>query len=105
MGNKVQSTLSRLSGNFWISKQNGRNATPEIVEQVIEIGVFEGPTAKVSLSGGATVNMGNFESVRVEMGIELPCYMEEVADVHRILQATIEAKLKSEVDELHRRGK
>lgn len=91
---KVQSTLSRLTGAFWVSKDG------ELKDGDIEIGSFEGPTAVVRISGGATVNMGNYQTSRIEVGIEMPCYPEEVPEVYRTLQQTIEAKLKFEVDEL-----
>ena len=95
MGKKqVQSTLSRLTGNFWVTKDG------DIKESTIEIGSFEGPTAVVRISGGATVNMGNYQTSRVEVGIEVPCYPEEVPEVYRTVQATVEAKLKAEIDEL-----
>jgi hypothetical protein len=90
---QVQGTLSRLAGNFWVQKDG------QVKEEQIEVMAFEGPTAMVRFSGGSTINMGNYESIRFEVGIEMPCYPEEVAEVFATVRATVEAKLKEEVED------
>lgn len=93
---KRESTLSRMKGSFW-SSVNGK-----VTEQEIDVGAFEGPVARVSISHGGTINMGNYESSRVEVGIECPCYVEEIPEVYAHLKATIEAKVESEIAELRK---
>lgn len=44
----------------------------------VEIRVFETQPASVSAKAGRTINLGNYESVRIEVGVSIPCYAEEV---------------------------
>lgn len=90
---QVQGTLSRLGGAFWVHKDG------KVKEQHIEVVAFEGPTAMVRFSGGSTINMGNYESVKIEVGIEMPCYPEEFAEMFATVRATVEAKLREEVED------
>ena len=46
----------------------------------IKIRPFKSAPAQVSLSVGETINMGNYESARVDVGLQLPVYPEEVLE-------------------------
>ena len=48
----------------------------------IEIRPFATTPAIVQVKLGRTVNLGNYESARVDVSIELPCYREEVLTVY-----------------------
>lgn len=48
-------------------------------EQHLETRVFATEPAKVRAEASRTINLGNFESLRIAVGVELPCYVEEVA--------------------------
>lgn len=41
---------------------------------------FDVEPAYVSVNHGRTVNIGNYESVRVDVRVSLPCYAEEVGE-------------------------
>lgn len=51
-------------------------------EEELEVRVFpEGAEpAKVSVGLNSTVNMGNYESLKLSVHVTLPCYVEEVED-------------------------
>ena len=92
---KVKSTLSRMKGGLWVTLDDEVKR-----EEIIEITPFEGETACVSVDGGMTVNMGNYESCRVGVMIAMPCYPEEVEAVHKVVSATVEKVMQEEVGEL-----
>lgn len=46
----------------------------------MDVKTFQVEPAYVSVNHGRTVNVGNFESVRVDVRVSLPCYTEEVAE-------------------------
>ena len=48
----------------------------------IEIRPFATTPAIVSVKLGRTINLGNYESARVDVGIEIPCYREEVMRIY-----------------------
>jgi hypothetical protein len=47
----------------------------------IEARKFAVEPAYVRVNAGVTKNMGNYESLRVDVSITVPCYTEEVDDV------------------------
>lgn len=55
---------------------------------------------RVKIHGSVTQNLGNFNSIRVECGVELPCLPElsEVDRVYEICSKFVEDKLKQEID-------
>ena len=46
-------------------------------EETIQIRPFATDPAKVRVGRGVTINMGNFESARIDISIEMPCYVED----------------------------
>lgn len=58
---------------------------------------FVSPPARVMVAHSATVNMGNYESVKVTVGITLPCYPVEVDDCYTFADEWVSAKLLKEV--------
>jgi len=45
--------------------------------QSLEVREFESEVARVSANFGLTINLGNYESAKVGVTVELPCYPEE----------------------------
>lgn len=64
-------------------------------DEEMEIITFEegGRIARVEVELGATINMGNYESLRVGVNVQLPCYHEEVELALDEAQAIADAKL------------
>ena len=48
----------------------------------LEVRQFLTKPAVIKASYGLTINRGNYESARIDVGIELPCYVEEIADAY-----------------------
>lgn len=104
--------LGKTEGYEWVVKTLDR-LNPEtrekeitaedVQDRIIKIGVFKTEPARVVLQKGLTMNLGNFESARVTVGFECPCYVEEVKEIEPALNEMVEARLQREV--LDVRGK
>lgn len=53
----------------------------QAASQDLETTLFENHPAEVEALLGRTINLGNYESIRVQVGIRRPCYPEEVMEV------------------------
>jgi len=68
---------------------------------MIDVHQFETTPARVRVGLGLTINRGNFESARIDVSVELPCYKEEVEEVYRVAQQFVEERIQKEVAELN----
>lgn len=63
---------------------------------------FLSSPAYAMVKKGATKNMGNYESVRVEVGVSVPCYLEEldrvIKDASKFVDVELEREMKEIVD-------
>lgn len=66
----------------------------------MEIRPFETNPATVSVKGGATVNLGNYESARVDVMLTVPCYLEEIDEIYPRAKEWVDQKLATEYKEL-----
>ena len=53
----------------------------------------EGAQGSVAYGAGLTINLGNFESVRVDVRIELPALPEEVHDAFAVCKEFVDTEL------------
>jgi hypothetical protein len=72
-------------------------------EEVLEVHRFVTEPAKVGLEYGITLNLGGYESARVSVLVQMPCYREEVDAAYDHAKQWAEKRIKSEIDEI--RGK
>jgi hypothetical protein len=56
--------------------------------------------AKVTYSAGATLNMGNYESAKIAVGIELPCYVAEIDEAYKTAIKLVESTLQPEINDV-----
>ena len=56
--------------------------------------------SKVKLSMGMTVNLGNYESARFDVGVEHPCSAEDIDAAYKTAQAWCDSKLSDFVSEV-----
>lgn len=66
----------------------------------LEVREFVTETAKVTYEAGGTFNLGNYESVRVSVRVELPCYAEEVTEVYEEIKEYVGERLKENIKEV-----
>jgi len=60
-------------------------------------------TAKVKANASITINLGNYESARIEAGIELPCTPEEAEVTFKKAWAEVERELNIKASEIRNR--
>lgn len=56
--------------------------------------------AHVTYGNSMTVNLGNYESCRVEIGITLPAYTEEIAEAYKLARKLVGDRMSSEMLDL-----
>jgi hypothetical protein len=69
-------------------------------EEVISVRRFETEPAYVSFSVGVTRNQGNYESLRLDVGVKLPCYTEEITEVEKLAVDWADNRMSEKLDEL-----
>ena len=72
--------------------------------KVIEVRKFETDPAFVRVSAGVTKNLGNYESLRVDVSITAPCYIEEVNAVQKNVAELVASMLDEEVEQYLGKG-
>ena len=84
--------------------KEGRILTKEeAADELIQIRVPSSAStalAQVEFNARMTVNLGNYESVQLGVGIKLPCYVEEVNEAFATAKKIVDIKLNTEVDAL-----
>lgn len=71
----------------------------EVESEEIEVHVFETEPAYVRVAAGQTINLGDFESLRVDVAVTMPCYAEQVGDTQKECAEWVAARLGAEVDQ------
>lgn len=78
-----------------------RSSGPEVcltkLQEEIEPKPFFGQVAHVTRKYGVTINLDNYESARVEVGVTVPCYLPDIDRADTWAQKFIESKLTEEV--------
>lgn len=65
--------------------------------KTVEVTKFEVEPAYVRVSAGMTKNMGNYESLRLDVSVTMPCYAEEVDAVVPVVADMVAAHLDAEL--------
>lgn len=86
-------------GFISVRRTRGQLLKEEQYEDVtIRVNKFETEPAYVSVSMGATKNMGNFESMRIDVGLRVPCYLEEINEVERLTSEWVDNVMTSKME-------
>jgi hypothetical protein len=72
----------------------------DTTSDTISVRPFETNPASISVKAGATVNLGNYESARVDVMLSMPCYIEEIEEVYPKVKEWVDGKLAEEYQEL-----
>lgn len=65
--------------------------------ETVRVPVFHSAPARVRVSGGATQNLGDYNSARVDVSVDMPC-LPEATEIQRVYEM-----LSGQVDEMIRR--
>jgi len=81
--------VEKQEGTVTVSKTILKQTTQK--QEKIEIRPFVTDTATISVQLSRTLNLGNFENVKLGVLIAVPCYVEELVDVfHKTVEITKE---------------
>lgn len=69
-------------------------------EEVIAVHRFATEPAKVEVSLGLTLNLGNFESARISVGVTVPCYKEETDAAYEWAKNWVSERTRREVESI-----
>ena len=87
------------SGGLTVSLVNSMNKTEKvIVEEDFEVPLkrdIKGSPAQVGASAGLTINLGNYESARIDCWLSVPCTADdkEIADTYEAVSEFVEGKV------------
>lgn len=70
----------------------------------IEVRKFETDPAYVRVNAGVTKNLGNYESLRVDVSLTVPCYVEEMERVQKRTAELVADMLDAEVEQYLGKG-
>lgn len=94
--------ITKKAGKATVTKKNTKTGTEEFSqEQVGEPKVLEGPTCNVGVDAAMTINLGDYNSVRIGVSLHLPCYHQEIDEVFEFSKQWVDEKmqkLRAEVD-------
>lgn len=62
----------------------------------------EVPLASVTVGGSITKNLGNYESLRINASLTLPCAVEETEAAYKEAWSRVESQLTTKVNEVAR---
>jgi hypothetical protein len=62
--------------------------------------IFSQPTCNVGMSAGLTLNMGNYNSYKVQVSLHMPCLPLEVDEVFDFVKKWVDTKLTLIHDEI-----
>lgn len=88
-----------LSGKETVTIVPFRGAATKVKEKTIEVHKFITDPAHVRIAAGVTKSTGNYESMRIDVSVTLPCYKEQVDDTINHLSAYVAEKLDAEITE------
>lgn len=81
------------------NKIEGTNETIKDTQEYLPTEPIENP-AYVGVSAGATINLGNFSSGRINVSINYPCEPKDVDSVYPKLKDWVDKRVGEEVSEL-----
>jgi len=107
MGSNTE-THSKAVEGYTLVKRFGGPGSPDVPEDVdstqVAVMSFVTTPAEILYEAGATLNIGNYESARITVGIRVPCYREEIPSAFEAAKSWVEAKLEAEVKDIRRAG-
>jgi len=66
----------------------------------MEVHVFATRPAVVKHAATGTFNIGNYETVRIHVGVDLPCYKEEVEEAMNTAESIVEARFTEQTNDI-----
>jgi len=96
MQEKTETTMWRVDRQFG-ERGSGTIQKETSEEGTLEVHKFVTDPARVNVDFGFTVNMGNYEFVRIDVGISVPCYKEEADEAYEHAKEWASSRVKEEI--------
>lgn len=69
-------------------------------KQLIQIRPFATDPAHICVKLGRTINLGNYESAKIDVSVDVPCYVEECQRVYKEVMDFVQERLTEEVSKV-----
>ena len=79
----------------------GNVISEESMDQTILVRHFNTDTAQVGLGRTSTINLGDYNSVKVDLYIQVPSYVEELDDAYTFVDVFSRKHMESELEEIN----
>lgn len=89
-----RATVALINNRFTSKGELVKEASSE---EVVDVSRFETAPAIVRRGYSLTMNLGNYESAKVDVGIEVPCYLEDVEAADEWAKRWVELRIRQEV--------
>jgi hypothetical protein len=74
----------------------------EVSNERVRIRPFVSNPANISIKAGITINLGNYESGRVDVMLSMPCYPEEINEVYEDVKSWVDSRIEHEKNEIEK---
>ena len=101
LGGNDHAIVAIIDNRFVFKKETQREQS---TEEVVEILKFEGQVAKVKRGYGLTLNLSNYESARLDVHVEVPCYLADVDAADEWARQWVEKRVIKEVENVRGEG-
>lgn len=92
-----EAAVAFIDGRFL---HRGKEYEATAKEETVLVHNFEGPVARVRRGYGLTLNLGNYESARFDVVLELPCHVEDIDAADEYARRWVEKRCEAEVAEV-----
>jgi len=92
---KKKTTIKVAKGKTTVKHPDG---SIEQEEEKVSSKEYEGQVCNVGFSLAHTMNLGNYESLRVEVSLHMPVYAHEIDWAHEFGSKWVEDKMEAKID-------
>lgn len=97
---KAEQTVAHVTRQYF--KDKVPLGPEQVSNELLAVRTFVTEPAHVGIDMGLTLNLGNFESARIDVRLSEPCYVEEKDDAYNASKSWVEARLMSEVRDVRK---
>ena len=90
-----------IDNRFVFKKETQREQSTEEIVAVLK---FDGDVAKVRRGYGLTLNLSNYESARLDVTVEVPCYLADIDAADEWARQWVETRVVREVENVRGEG-
>jgi hypothetical protein len=101
MKNTNKVNVKEIVGTIEVSKRiDGKEIVMKDDKFYLPTEKIDQDAAFVSVKAGATVNLGSYNSGRIDVSLMYPCYPSQIDDVYESVKNWVDEKLSAEYEEL-----